>query len=68
MIRELVKKDVLYDGKIQIYYNYTDTKRTEKGTDGKQADQSLCFYTGEKIFNVKMYKFCSFLCCLELYI
>ena len=68
MIRELVKKVVLYDDKIQIYYNYTDNKRTEKGTDGEIADQSLCFYKGEKIFNVKMYKYCSFLCCLELYI
>lgn len=68
MIRELVKKVVLYDGKIQIYYNYTDTKRTEKGADGNQADQPLCFYNEEKIFNVKMYKLYSFLCYFELYI
>ena len=56
MIRELVKKVVLYDGKIQIYYNYTDNKRTEKGTDGEQADQPLCFYNAENTFHVGYYK------------
>ncbi len=56
MIRELVKKVVLYDDKIQIYYNYTDSKRTEKGTDGETAGQPLCFYTAEKIFDIQTYK------------
>lgn len=51
MIRELVKKVVLFDDKIQIYYNLTDNKRTEKGTDGEQADQSLCFYKGVRCFS-----------------
>ena len=38
-----------------------DTKRAEKGTDGEQADQSLCFYKAEKIFKFQTYKLrCNF--------
>ena len=33
MIRELVKKVILYDDKIQIYYNYTDNKKERKEAD-----------------------------------
>ena len=56
MIRELVKKVVLYDDKIQIYYNYTENKRANKGADGGSADQPFCFYNEEKVFNIGLYK------------
>ena len=56
MIRELVKKVVLYDEKIQIYYNYTENKRENKGADGGSADQPCCFYNEEKVFNIGLYK------------
>ena len=58
LIRTLVKKVVLYDDRIQIYYNYAERK-TQKQTersDGDEADQAFCFYDGDKIFSLTNYK------------
>ena len=58
LIRTLVKKVVLYDDRIQIYYNYADRKTQKKteGSDGDEADQTLCFYDGDKTFPLTNYK------------
>ena len=56
MIRELVKKVILYDDKIQIYYNYTDNKKERKEADSEKSCQPFCFYNEEKVFDVRLYK------------
>lgn len=58
LIRTLVKKVVLYDDRIQIYYNYADRKTQKKseGSDGGEADQTFCFYDGDKTFPLTNYK------------
>ena len=58
LIRTLVKKVVLYDDRIQIYYNYADRKTQKKneGSDGDEADQTFCFYDGDKTFPLTNYK------------
>ena len=62
---ELVKRAVLYDDKIQIYYNYTDSKMENKGTDGDSANRSFCFYNEEKVFNIGLCPSQMPLCLLE---
>ena len=58
LIRTLVRKVVLYDDRIQIYYNYADRKTQKKteGSDGDEADQTFCFYGGDKTFPLTNYK------------
>ena len=58
LIRTLVKKVVLYDDRIQIYYNYADrkTQKQTEGSDGDEADQAFCFYDEDKIFSLTNYK------------
>ena len=58
LIGTLVKKVVLYDDRIQIYYNFADRKTQKKmeGSDGGDADQTLCFYEGNKTFSLENYK------------
>ena len=58
LIRTLVRKVVLYDDRIQIYYNYADRKTQKKteGSDGDEADQTFCFYDGDKTFPLTNYK------------
>ena len=58
LIRTLVKKVVLYDDRIQIYYNYADrkTQKQTEGSDGDEADQTLCFYERDKTFSLENYK------------
>lgn len=48
MIRMLIKEIVLYDDKIEIYYNYTDRKRP----DG-ETHQAFCIYTEEVDYAIK---------------
>lgn len=50
---ELVKRAVLYDDKIQIYYNYTDSKRENKGTDGDSVGPFV--FTTKKRFSISDY-------------
>ena len=47
MIKYLIKEIVLYDDKIEIYYNYTDSYK--KGPDDNEH-QGLCIY--EDIFGM----------------
>ena len=58
LIRTLVKKVVLYDDRIQIYYNYADRKTQKKteGSDGDDADQTFCFYDAKKTIPLTNYK------------
>ena len=46
MINALVNKIILYDDKIEIYYNYTLRK------DPDDRCQGLLFYTGERTINI----------------
>ena len=58
LIRTLVKKVILYDDRIQIYYNYADRKTQKKTerSDGDEADQTFCFYDVDKTFPLTNYK------------
>lgn len=58
LIGTLIKKVVLYDDRIQIYYNFSDRKTQKKmeGSDGDDADQTLCFYDEDKTFSLENYK------------
>lgn len=48
MLRMLIKGIILYDDKIEIYYNHTERKRPDEETH-----QAFCLYTEEIIYDMK---------------
>jgi hypothetical protein len=54
MIERLVKRIVLYNDKIEIYYNYTD-RNIEKNTP--DDDQGLCFYKTKKSYFIDYHRY-----------
>ena len=48
MLRMLIKEIILYDDKIEIYYNHTERKRPDEETH-----QAFCLYTEEIIYDMK---------------
>ena len=52
MINLLVRKIILYDDKVEIYYNYVDKKSPDD-----LEHQSFSFYTEEMQFNIKDLKY-----------
>ena len=53
MIRLLVKRIVLYDDKIEIYYNYTDKKTLDD-----ENHRAFSFYNEIYDYETKIYRFC----------
>lgn len=53
MIHMLVRQVVLYNDKIEIYYNYTD----RKSPDGEENRQGFLFYSCKKEFEINQRKF-----------
>ena len=48
MLRMLIKEIILYDDRIEIYYNHTERKRPDEETH-----QAFCLYTEEIIYDMK---------------
>ena len=48
MLRMLIKEIILFDDKIEIYYNHTERKRPDEETH-----QAFCLYTEEIVYDMK---------------
>ena len=53
MVDALIKKVVLYNDKIEIYYNYTNMK----DPDGTDSHRDFVFYICNKSFEIDTHKY-----------